>query len=125
MFSVDTVRHRRGKHAAPSLRIGRTEVPWVLEELLPIPRVEREEIQAVDVNVHVGEKLSEIRGRNTPAEQSQLDLGVDVARHSGKHFDLGLLERGHRGAGLPIEVGEIEYVVIGNVELADAKAGKG
>jgi hypothetical protein len=58
------------------------------------------------------------------AEQGQLQFGVDVTRQRGQHIDLGQVQRGDGGAHLPVEVGQIEAVEVGNMESAYAEAGQ-
>src|SRR6185503_13145547 len=51
----------------------------------------------------------------------QLALRVDVPGHVSQDIDLRLPERGHRRADLPVEIGQLEVIEIGDVELADSE----
>ena len=87
-----------------------------------LARLEREEIEAVDINVGALEERVEVRRRHPVGEELELDLRVDVARHLGQHVHFRAAQRRHRRAGLAIEIGDVEGVEIGEMGLADAEA---
>ena len=87
-----------------------------------LARRKGKEIEAIDVQVHPQQKREQIVFVDAVGEADDVDVGIDIARHAHQHFGLGLAQRGDGGAHLAIEVGDVEGIEIGHVEIADAQA---
>ena len=90
-----------------------------------LARPERKRIEAVDVKIDVLEEAVEIVRLDAAGEHLDIALRVDVPGHVSKRVDLGTSERRHDGARLPVEIGELERVEVGDVEARDTEAGEG
>ena len=88
-------------------------------------RLEGKKVQAVDVKIDIAEKLVEIAGVDAERENGNVHFRIDVECHSGQNLNLGLAQAAHRGADLPIEIGDLKAVEVSDVELADAESGEG
>ncbi len=88
-------------------------------------QVELEEIERIDIDVDAGEEGVEAALVDALRKDLEIQRRIDVARHRRQGRSLGPAERGHRRAGLTIEVGELETVEIGDMEAADAEPRQG
>ena len=88
------------------------------------PRVHREEIEAVDVDVNVGKKFVDRFRRHASRKYLDIRAGIDVVRHARKRLSLGLPDRRHHRASLAVEVLDLELVEVSDVESLHAEPGE-
>ena len=57
-------------------------------------------------------------------ECCEAELGINIARHLGHDLDLLATDRRQSGAHLAVEIGDFEFIQIGDIEPADAEPGQ-
>jgi hypothetical protein len=55
--------------------------------------------------------------RSTAGKFHDLGFGIDVFRHPGEDFHLGLVQGRHHGTDLAVEIGDLEGVQVSNVKF--------
>ena len=84
-------------------------------------RVKNEVIKAVHIEVDTVQKRVDVVRLHAFVEHPDVEFGIDVARQSGHDLRLGLADAAHAGAGLAIEVDQVELVEVGHMEVADSQ----
>ena len=75
--------------------------------------------------MHAVQELVDPLGRDPGVEAADLHLRVDLPRHVFQHDRFRAPERGHGGADLAVEVGQVEAIEIGDREGADPEPREG
>jgi len=87
----------------------------------PVPA--RKEVERIDIDVDAGKERVEIASRRCPQERPRdRRVGLISSAPSAAKSHLGPAKRCHRGAGLPVEVGDFEFVEVGDAEGTDAES---
>lgn len=86
---------------------------------------ECKEIETVDVNIHIAEEVFEIVGADTIRKNPDIDFRVDLKRHPGKRFNLGMTDAAYPGTNLPIEILDFKDIKIGDIESSNPQTGQG
>src|SRR5471032_3176149 len=78
----------------------------------------RKDSAAVHIQVGIGEERIEIAAVYALRKAADIEIGIDVERHARHHVHLGLAQGRHGGAGLAVEVDDIEGIEVGDAEGA-------
>ena len=82
--------------------------------------IDHEEIQAVDIEIDVIQKLINVALIDPIGEPSKVDIRIDRQRKLAHDVYLGLPSDVAVCTELPIEIGDIKNIEIGNIEVLNA-----